>query len=234
MRRIELGVEVNEITQRLGFTRNYWSAVENQRKILSEDSLIELFELFELTEEERRELLALCVMAKGRGWWTRYGKLLDRELQRLIGFEDGAESVWCYESLLIPGLLQTGDYARALISASLNERRIEVDNRVEVCLRRQLMHLARTVEDHPNVEVRIVPFTAKACGLFEMATTCLLNFSNPELPTLAWQERAANRGIIGDPGQVQDLVFTYRDALAGTLSVRDSLDMIYRRIKEIV
>ncbi|HUQ59618.1 helix-turn-helix domain-containing protein, partial [Lentzea sp.] len=42
-RRVNMGVEVKTITQRLDFSRNYWSAVENERKILSEDNLIKLF-----------------------------------------------------------------------------------------------------------------------------------------------------------------------------------------------
>src|SRR5262245_31910222 len=41
-RRVQLGVEVRTITQRLGFSRNYWSAVENERKILSEENLVKL------------------------------------------------------------------------------------------------------------------------------------------------------------------------------------------------
>ncbi|HEX7303127.1 Scr1 family TA system antitoxin-like transcriptional regulator [Lentzea sp.] len=265
-RRVEMGVEVKTITQRLDFSRNYWSAVENERKILSEENLIKLFGLFEYDSEEQQELLELREAAKGRGWWMRFGGLLDSELQRLIGLEAGAESVRYYESLLIPGLLQTADYARALMIPSVTERRVEVDHRVEVRLLRQqritgddpmnmtaiiseaalrqeiggplvhrgqLAHLARTIEEYSNVEVRVVPFAATACGLFGAATTHLLNFSNPQLPTVAWQESVTNWGIIDESAQVRDLVVTYRDALTRTLGVQDSLDLIYQRIEEL-
>src|SRR5882757_2906322 len=114
-RRDQVGIEVRNITQALGFSRNYWSAVENERKILSEESLTKVLELLEFDEEERRELLELRGVAKKRGWWTQYSGLLDRELQRLYGLEAGAQSVRTYESLLIPGLLQVPDYARAIM-----------------------------------------------------------------------------------------------------------------------
>ena len=44
-RREQVGVEVKQVTQTLGFSRNYWSAVENERKILSEEALKKLLEL---------------------------------------------------------------------------------------------------------------------------------------------------------------------------------------------
>lgn len=265
-RRDEMGVEVKTITQRLGFTRNYWSAVENERKILSEESLLKLVDLLEYDDEEREELLELRAAAKGRAWWMRYGGVLSSELQRLIGLEAGADRVRYYESLLIPGLLQTADYARALMIPSVTERRVEVDHRVEVRLHRQerifgddpmdmtavvseaalrqeiggptvhrgqLEHLARVIEGCPNVEVRIVPFTATECGLFGAATTHLIYFANSRLPVVAWQESVTNRGIIDDPDQVRDIAATYDEALKRTLTVADSLALVRRRIKEL-
>ncbi|MCT2581607.1 Scr1 family TA system antitoxin-like transcriptional regulator [Actinophytocola gossypii] len=136
-RREQLGVEVRKITDALGFSRNYWSAVENERKTLSEESLVRLLELLEFDEDDTRELLALRDASRQRGWWTRYSSLFDTDLQRLFGLEHGAESIRGYESLLIPGLLQTADYARAIMTPSVTVRRVEVDQRVEVRLRRQ-------------------------------------------------------------------------------------------------
>ncbi|MFS8101466.1 Scr1 family TA system antitoxin-like transcriptional regulator [Lentzea alba] len=266
-RRDELGIEVKTITQRLGFTRNYWSAVENERKILSEENLINLVELFEYDEEERQELLELRAAAKGRAWWMSYSGVLSSELQRLIGLEAGARRVRYYESVLIPGLLQTVDYAKALMIPSVTEPRVEVDHRVEVRLlrqqyltgdnplhmtaiiseaalrqeiggpevyRAQLEHLAQTIESHPdNIEVRVVPFTATWCGLFGAATTHLIDFANPRLPTVAWQESVTTRAIIDDPDLVRDIAATYNDALGRALSKSNSLELIHRRIKEL-
>jgi transcriptional regulator with XRE-family HTH domain len=144
-RRTELGIDVRTITQELGFSRNYWSAIENERKVLSEEGLIKLVELFEFDRQEREELLELRAAAKERGWWTRFSAVLDDELQRLMGLEFGAHSVRCWESLLIPGLLQIEDYARSLMAPDVNVREVEVEQRVDVRMRRQ----ARLTGDNP-------------------------------------------------------------------------------------
>ncbi|GAB3443405.1 Scr1 family TA system antitoxin-like transcriptional regulator [Actinophytocola sediminis] len=136
-RREQIGIEVKEITQALGFSRNYWSAVENDRKILSEESLAKLAELFEFDEDEQRDLRELRLVAKQRGWWTRYASLIDADLQRLYGLEHGAEAVRTYESIVIPGLLQIPDYTRALMTTGVMVRKVEIDQRVELRARRQ-------------------------------------------------------------------------------------------------
>jgi transcriptional regulator with XRE-family HTH domain len=136
-RRVELGLDVKAITDLLGFSRNYWSAVENDRKILAEDKLAVLLDAFEFDDDERKELMNLRETAKERGWWARYSALFSDDMLRFFGFEHGAEGIRNYESMLIPGLLQTADYARAVIGADLAVSQVDVDQRVEVRLRRQ-------------------------------------------------------------------------------------------------
>jgi len=268
-RRAQLGVEVRTITETLGFSRNYWSAVENERKILSLESLTRIIELFEFDDEEKEELLALRAAAKERGWWTRYSALFDDELQRLFGLEQGARSVRNYENLLIPGLLQTADYTRAIMTPDVTMRRVEVDQRVEARLRRQvrltdendpftftaviseaalrqqiggphvlrsqLAHLATLIEQHPEtLDIRVIPFTATACGLFGGATVVLIDFDNPQLPTLAWQETVTAWGIIDDPMQVRNLTTTFQDAYRRALEKKETLHMIREYAKELI
>lgn len=137
-RREQLGIDVATITARLEFSRNYWSAVENERRILSKEKLTTLLELFEFDDDEEKELLELREVAKQHGWWSRYSGLIRDELLRLYGLEYGAYAVRTFESLLIPGLLQTPDYARALIASDIaNVPQVEVDQRVEMRMRRQ-------------------------------------------------------------------------------------------------
>lgn len=267
-RRAQLGVEVRTITETLGFSRNYWSAVENERKILSLESLSRIIELFEFDDEEKEELLALRAAAKERGWWTRYSALFDEELQRLFGLEQGARSVRNYENLLIPGLLQIADYTRAIMTPDVTMRRVEVDQRVEARLRRQvrltdendpftftaliseaalrqqiggprvlrsqLAHLAALIEQHPEtLDIRVIPFTATSCGLFGGATVVLIDFDNPRLPTLAWQETVTTWGIIDDPVQVRNLTTTFQDAYRRALEKNATFHLIRKCAKEL-
>jgi transcriptional regulator with XRE-family HTH domain len=136
-RREQVGVEVKDITRELGFSRNYWSAIENERKVLSGDALKKLLELLEFGSDESSEMLALREIAKDRGWWSDYSALFDGELRRFFGLEHGAHSMRGYENLLIPGLLQTADYARAVIHPDVTVPRVQVEQRVDVRLRRQ-------------------------------------------------------------------------------------------------
>ncbi|MEU8632904.1 Scr1 family TA system antitoxin-like transcriptional regulator [Amycolatopsis sp. NPDC048633] len=267
-RREQLGVEVRTITEALGFTRNYWSLVENERKILSLESLTRIVELFEFDAEEKEELLALRAAAKERGWWTRYSALFDNEIQRLFGLEQGARSIRDYENLLIPGLLQTADYTRGIMMPDVTMRPVEVDQRVEARLRRQvrladendpftftaviseaalrqqiggrhvlrnqLEHLATLIEQRPDtLDIRVIPFTATACGLFGGATVVLLDFDNPQLPTLAWQETVTSWGTIDDPTQVRNLTTTFQDAYRRALNKEKTLQMIRHHAGEL-
>ncbi|MEV4058454.1 Scr1 family TA system antitoxin-like transcriptional regulator [Amycolatopsis sp. NPDC049688] len=136
-RRTELGIDVGTITQRLNVSRNYWSMVENERKILSEENLAEVVELLEFDEEDRAELFTLRIRAKERGWWTKYPRLFDAEVLRMLGLEFGAQEIHDYENLLIPGLLQTENYARAIMTPAMTVRKVEVEQRVQVRMRRQ-------------------------------------------------------------------------------------------------
>ena len=136
-RREELGLDVNTITDELRFTRNYWSAIENERKILSEENLAKIIELFEFDEADRQDLIDLREATKGHNWVAGYSDLLDSRVQRLYAIEDGADSVRVYESLLVPGLLQTPEYTHAIVAAAATLPQVEIDQRIEVRQRRQ-------------------------------------------------------------------------------------------------
>ena len=71
--------------------------------------------------------------ARQRGWLHAYQSELPEHYTTYIGFEGEAQSVWNYESLFVPGLLQIEDYARAVIRGGLpHASRDEVERRVEV------------------------------------------------------------------------------------------------------
>lgn len=253
-------MDVRTITDALQFTRNYWSAVENDRKILSVEKLTVLMDVFEFDDEERHELLELREAAKERGWWTRYSALFDEHLLRYFGLEQGAQAVRTYESLLHPGLLQCEAYVRAIMAADVTVRPVEIDERVHFRIRRQrlldgddplrltavisqaallqqiggpdvlhqqLEHLVRVIEGHPGtIEVRIIPFTARGCGLFGASTVNLVDFASPRLPAMAWQETVTTTGFIADVSTLRDLSRTYTVALGSTLDTQGSLALI--------
>lgn len=266
-RREQLGMTVAAITKALGFSYNYWSQVENDRKVLTEEKLKILFGVLEIDDAEQERLLALRGSAKERGWWSDYSTLFSEELLRLYGLEHGAYGMRTFASLLVPGLLQTADYAHAVISSDTDFiRQIEVEQRVAVRLRRQerlcsddplqltavisqaallqqfggakvlhaqLLHVISLIGEYDNIDVRVVPFSATKGVNFGGAPFYLIDFPDPLLPTLAWHESVAARGVIDDPAKVRDLNYIHAHAESEALSREDSLELIERTAREL-
>ncbi len=87
----------------------------------------------------RSRLLALCQDQCTPGWLQQHGSRLPKQLVTLIRLEDQAVSYSDIQPVLVPGLLQTGDYARAVISYLANVPAAEVDERVAARLARQIV-----------------------------------------------------------------------------------------------
>ncbi|WP_286014747.1 helix-turn-helix domain-containing protein [Nocardia pulmonis] len=266
-RREQLGVDIASILKALGITKAYWSLFENDRRLIPEEKLKALFSVLEFDDEERVELLALRSASKERGWWTRYGALFSDEAMRLWGMEYGALSIRCRESLMITGLLQTADYARAVMSTDTTFiRQAEVEQRVEVRMKRQerltgddpvelscvmseaallqqvggpevlrgqLNHLISLLEEHENIDIRILPFTARGGLPQGGATFYLFDFDGPVLPTLAWHEFPVLAGFIDDAEKVQALNVSYSLVESAALSRDESLALIKQTAREI-
>src|SRR5262249_34307466 len=86
---------------------------------------------------ERERLLALCRGQDSPGWLQQHGSRLPKQLRTLIDHENRAVTISAYEANLVPGLLQTGEYARAVIDRIVNVPPEEVDDRVAARLARQ-------------------------------------------------------------------------------------------------
>src|SRR5258708_32283664 len=88
--------------------------------------------------EERGALVQLGRESRQKGWWHSYGDVLPSEYSHFIGLEAEAASVRTYQQVVVPGLLQTEDYARAVIRAFRPHDNTEgTDRRVAVRHQRQ-------------------------------------------------------------------------------------------------
>jgi len=65
---------------------------------------------------DRDRLLALCQEQHTPGWFQQHGSRLPKQLMTLIDHENKAVAIGDFQSVIVPGLLQTGEYARAVIS----------------------------------------------------------------------------------------------------------------------
>ena len=128
------------------------SRMELGRVSFKERDVADLLTLYGVTDEEEREAwLTLARQANTPGWWQREGDILPSWFQPYLGLESAAVLIRTYEVQFIPGLLQTPEYARAVILLGHgNAPPAEVERRVAVRMKRQHV-LAR--DDPPQLWV---------------------------------------------------------------------------------
>lgn len=116
------------------------SRLELARSAAKPDDVEMLLDLYAVDDDElRTALLALTREGSRRGWWQSYRGVLTPAYEDLISLEAEATSVRTWQGAVIPGLLQTGDYARELMTSIGMSEAVEtrVDALVEVRLARQ-------------------------------------------------------------------------------------------------
>ena len=136
--RASSGLTRETIVERTGINAATLYRIEHGRVRPQTRTLRTLLDLYGVDQEHQAELVGLLRDARQRGWLHAYQSELPEHYTTYIGFEGEAQSVWNYESLFVPGLLQTEDYARAVIRGGLpHASRDEVERRVEVRMERQ-------------------------------------------------------------------------------------------------
>lgn len=130
------GMTAEEVAERLLVSQSKISRLENGRRSISQRDVRDLCGVYEV--EDHRIVDSLMQMAKDsrqQGWWHSFG---DIPYSVYIGLETDAASLRVYDPQVVPGLLQTRQYAEALIQGALPEATpADIDKRVQVRLRRQ-------------------------------------------------------------------------------------------------
>jgi transcriptional regulator with XRE-family HTH domain len=127
-----------ETAGRLGWSPSKISRIETGQTAPSPADLRRLLDLYEVSGTQRGRLELLGQSAGQRGWWDAYSDTLGPEYTALIALEAEAESVRWYSPMLMPGLLQTEQYARDVISSGLLIAPPgEIERRVQVKMNRQ-------------------------------------------------------------------------------------------------
>ena len=86
---------------------------------------------------ERERLMALSLDNDRPGWFQQHGPAVPRQVHTLIDHESHATAISDFQIALVPGLLQTGHYARAMMSGSANLPAAEIEDRVSARLARK-------------------------------------------------------------------------------------------------
>ena len=150
--RMLLGSQLRRLREAKGVTREAagWEIRASESKIsrmelgrvgFKERDVADLLTLYGvIAEEERAALLALARQANNPGWWHRYGDVLPSWFQAYLGLEAAAALIRTYELQFVPGLLQTRDYARAVVLLGHGRAPAEeIERRVDLRMARQAL-----------------------------------------------------------------------------------------------
>jgi len=129
------GLTVEDVAEKLLCSATKISRLETGARRPSLRDVRDLCSLYGVGEPTSTDLMTLARDAREQGWWTEYD---DLKLDPLVGLELEATSITCYSMYWVPALLQTPEYAAAIIEAIAPKMEAQVlQQRIEARLRRQ-------------------------------------------------------------------------------------------------
>ena len=111
--RVQGGYTANHVCDMLNWGRGKVGRFEaNQWKRPEMSDIRDLLRIYNVDEGEREQLEELAIQARARPWWRDYSDIFENEFP---GFENDASRIRVFMPLVLPGLLQSQDYAEAFI-----------------------------------------------------------------------------------------------------------------------
>jgi transcriptional regulator with XRE-family HTH domain len=152
VRRMLVGAQLRRLRTDMGLSReeageairaSEWKIhrLENGQVGFKDRDIGDLLRLYGVTDpDEVAAFLVLAREANAPGWWQQYGDLLPQWFKAYVDLESAATLIRTYEGQLVPGLLQTEDYMRAVIGGALLDEPLEEgERRVALRLARQTL-----------------------------------------------------------------------------------------------
>ena len=141
--REEAHVTIDVVAERLGCSPSKVSRIETGHTSATPRDVKDMLDFYDINGVESDELVQIAREARQKGWWHPYSAVL---VGAYVGLEAAASSIRAYEQQVIPGLLQSEEYAVAMIRAArLSDTPLEIDRRVHVRMARQSL----LIQDDP-------------------------------------------------------------------------------------
>jgi transcriptional regulator with XRE-family HTH domain len=110
------GISARQAAAAIRASESKISRIELGRNAIREIDVLDLLTLYGVDFAGREDLLLLAEQANRPAWWHRYNDILPEWFAAYVGMEEAARSIRVYEPQFIPGLLQTEDYASAVLA----------------------------------------------------------------------------------------------------------------------
>jgi transcriptional regulator with XRE-family HTH domain len=189
--REQAGRTIEEAADALECSDSKVSRIETGQVRVTLRDVRELLDLYGVGGRRREAIIEVAEKARVRAWWQAYG---DAPGIPMVGLQAAAAAIQTYEAQLVPGLLQTADYARTVIEAIAPDLDSEqVRRRVELRMERQ----ARLAEDNPPDLTAVLDEAAlqRTIGTAEIMGKQLLHLAGAaELSTVTLQVLPLDKG----------------------------------------
>ncbi|MGQ0778914.1 MAG: helix-turn-helix domain-containing protein [Pseudonocardiales bacterium] len=130
-------LNASQAADQLGWTPGWVSRLLSGKRNATELHVAAFLALCRVTGAERDRLLALSREQHVPGWLQQFGSRLPQQVVTLVDHEDKAVTISEFQSTLVPGLLQTAAYTRALLTEAGRVPVAEIDDRAAARLARQ-------------------------------------------------------------------------------------------------
>lgn len=132
--REEAGLTIEQVAERMEVSSSKISRIETARVSTPPRDVRDLLDIYEITGPQRLALLTIAREARQKNWLDAYS---DLSFAAATDMELAASSIRIYSGLVVPGVLQTADYARAVLRAiRMDLGPHEIEHRVELRRRR--------------------------------------------------------------------------------------------------
>jgi transcriptional regulator with XRE-family HTH domain len=257
------GISAHDAAQAIRGSESKISRIELGRNAVREIDIADLLTLYGIADKaEREQLLSLASRANQPGWWHRYHDVLPSWFQAYIGLEESAQSIRSYDAQFVPGLLQTEEYAAAVLALgdfSLDEAERLVVLRKErqrhfaaggtrlwavvdeVALRRPVggpavlgRQLAYLAElsQQPWLTLQVTPFPTVSHAA--PGSFCILRFTDPALPDMVYAEQLNSATYIDKRAEVEPYLLALERLSLVSCTPADAVDILRGIVAELV
>ena len=252
--RAEKGTTVTDVARAVGLSSSALSRIETADVSAQPPVVGALLRYYGVDETDVTALVDLAKQARKRGWWAPYNDVLPEWFEVYVGLESEAVKVRKYEPQLVPGLLQTADYARAIIRAAHpNATDVEVDRRErdeplamwavvdEAVLRRTVGdakvmrgQLERVIEaaNMPGNDIQVLPFAVGEHGSMGSGFS-VLSFADHRDHSVVYIETRAGSLYLEEPDEVVTYETLFDHLRATAIGAKQSIEMMSDAIRSL-
>jgi transcriptional regulator with XRE-family HTH domain len=135
--RADADLTIDQVAEKIDLSASTLSRLETAQAVVRRGDIKELLDIYEATDPQREELLHLAGQSREQPWWREYKDLPNATTADL---EAKASVIRQYSALLVPGLLQTKEYARHILGAVRGDGGAKnVERQLKLRMNRQML-----------------------------------------------------------------------------------------------